>query len=403
MKIFPAIAVLVVTLAGARGEDWLDRLDESLTFASDDGAVRARLSGLLDIEAYQFSQPSPGFIFSEGHALVNPRLTLFFDAQLGPHWYLFAQSRLDRGFDPADANADLRLDEYAVRWTPWEDGRFNVQVGQFATVVGNWMHRHLSWDNPFMTGPLIYENMTPIYDAEIPATREAFLEGITEDKYEYNPVIWGPSYAPGLAVSGALGKFDYAFEWKNSSLSSRPETWRLDQLDLEHGTFSGRIGYRPNQAWTFGLSASQGAYYLDSVESELPAGRTMNDYKETVLGQDVSFAWHHWQLWAEVYEARFGVPNVGHADVMGCYLEAKYKFSPQFFGALRGNLQLYGDVPDVSGGTMPWGRDTWRIDAAATYRFTAHVQAKLQYSLEHESRSELSYSHLAALQFTVRF
>jgi hypothetical protein len=381
----------------------LDRLDEALTFSNADASVRARLSGLLDVEGYHFTQPAPGLIFSDDHNLLNPRLTLFFDAQLGPHIYFFAQSRLDRGFDPADAPADMRLDEYAVRWTPFDDGRFNVQIGKFGTVVGNWMQRHQSWDNPFINGPLIYENMNAIYDSEAPATAHQFLEGIVDAKYDYNPVLWGPSYATGIAISGALGKFDYAFELKNASLSSRPESWNLSDVDLDHPTVSGRIGYRPSQAWNFGLSASEGAYLLDTVEDLLPAGHGMNDYKEIVLGQDISFAWHHWQLWAEFYEARFQVPNVGNADTFSYYLEAKYKFTPQLFGALRWNQQLYDTISNGEGGSMKWGHDLWRVDASVGYRFTPHTQLKLQYSVEHEDHSARDLGHLIAAQFTVRF
>lgn len=398
-----SFAILALTSVGVRAEDWLDRVDDALTFANDDASVRARFSGLIDLEGYHFTQPAPGLILSDAHELFNPRLTLFLDAQLGPHVYFFAQGRLDHGFDPSDAATEVRLDEYAVRWTPWEDGRFNVQAGQFSSVVGNWSQRHLSWDNPFINGPLIYENVTAIYDSEVPLTRSAFLEGITESKYEYNPVIWGPSYASGIAISGRLGKLDYAFEWKNAPLSSRPESWTAKNVDFDHGTYSGRLGYRPSEAWNLGFSASEGSYFLDRVEEELPKGRGMNDYKEIVLGQDISFAWHHWQLWAEVYEARFQVPRVGDADTLGYYLEAKYKFTPQFFGAVRWNQQLFDEVADDHGDPMRWGHDLWRLDVAATYRFTAHTQLKLQYSIEHEDDGARQFGHLLAAQFTVRF
>ena len=52
------------------------------------------------------------------------------------------QARADRRFDPADRHVEARLDEYAVRFTPWRDSRLNLQVGKFATVVGSWALRH---------------------------------------------------------------------------------------------------------------------------------------------------------------------------------------------------------------------------------------------------------------------
>src|SRR5947209_5151178 len=142
-------------------EDLFDRLDTTLTFAAFQDNLRVKLSGTIDLEGYHFQQPAPALIDSKIDNLFNPRLTLFFDAQFGSQIYLFAQSRLDRGFDPSNHGAAIRLDEYAVRVTPWKDGRFTLQIGKFATVVGNFVPRHLSWENPFVDAPLLYETVIP--------------------------------------------------------------------------------------------------------------------------------------------------------------------------------------------------------------------------------------------------
>ena len=66
------------------------------------------------------------------------------------HVYLFVQARVDRGFDPSDEEVQVRLDEYALRINPWEMSASDLQIGKFATVVGNLVPRHLSWENPFV-------------------------------------------------------------------------------------------------------------------------------------------------------------------------------------------------------------------------------------------------------------
>jgi len=395
--------LLACTVHAFEIDDFFDRLDNALTITAFDGNLRARLSGTIDTEFYNFQQPAPGLIDSEIDNLFNPRLTLFLDAQLGSQIYFFAQSRLDRGFDPSDRGAQVRLDEYALRFTPWDDGRFNLQAGKFATVVGNWVPRHLSWENPFINAPLVYDNITPISDKIAPASPLDFVHRFDNGKYEFNPVIWGPSYASGISISGRLGRFDYAAEMKNASLSSRPESWNVTETGFDHPTFSGRIGFRPNQIWNFGLSASDGPYFRPEAEQTLPPGRSIGDYREFVLGQDALFAWHHLQLWAEFYEARFEVPRVGDADTFAYYFEAKYKFTPQLFGALRWNQQLFSNIPDGAGGQVRWSQDLWRIDAAAGYRFTSHTQLKLQYSFQRETTGPHDDNHLIAAQLTVRF
>jgi hypothetical protein len=399
-----SLCVFACTACAFDVDDFLDRLDTALSISAFHDNLRVRLSGTLDLEIYNFEQPAPGLIDSNIDTLFNPRLTLFLDAQIGSQIYFFAQSRLDRGFDPSDHGAEVRLDEYALRVTPWQDGRFTIQIGKFATVVGNWVPRHLSWDNPFINGPLVYENVTAIQDKYAPYSALDFISRpYYYGKYSFNPLIWGPSYASGISVSGQLGKFDYAVEMKNASLSSRPESWYVTENGFENPTFSGRFGFRPNEAWNFGLSASEGPYFRREAEPTLPPGRDIDDYREFVLGQDVSFAWRHLQVWAEFYEARFEVPRVGNADTFAYYIEAKYKFTPQLFGAIRWNQQLFNTISDGFGHNVNWSPDLGRIDIAAAYRFTPHTQLKLQYGFQHETSSPGDDNHLFAAQFTIRF
>jgi hypothetical protein len=402
MKTLTAVLLWLVAMpmpARALVDEALDRASEALSFSAFDDQYRVRLSGTLDLEGYYFADVPPGLIDTARDTLLNPRLTLFLDAQLTSRVYAFAQARVDRGFDPSDGGAEVRLDEYALRITPWDDGRLGIQAGKFATIVGNWMGRHLSWDNPFITAPGPYGNLTPASDLEVPSSARDFGGSIpVHQRYEHLPIIWGPSYATGVSVAGRLGKFDYAAEVKNASLSSRPEAWDATERCFAHPTISGRVGWRPGQPWNFGLSASGGAYLDRETEPLLPRGHNRGDYGELVLGQDVSFAWHHVQLWAEFYEARFEVPRAGDAGTFAYYVEAKYKFLPQLFGALRWNQQLFADVPGAEG-----GRDLWRIDAALGYRPAAHTQLKLQYSLEHETASARDLAHTVAAQLTVRF
>lgn len=413
MKAPLVLCLFAVAVTGTRGaDDLLDRVDEALTFSVRHDQVRARVSGLVDLEAYGFQDPPPGLLHADGGSLVSPRLTLFLDAQLGPRVYAFAQTRVDRGFDPGEGAAEWRLDEYAVRFTPRADARFNLQVGKFGTVVGNWVARHHSWGNPFITAPLPYENPTGIFDASAADSAAALLRWARpgpalagRDDYfsQYRlPILWGPSYATGAAVSGVLGRFDYAVELKNASLSSRPDEWDLSRRQWQHPTVSARVGFRPDESWTFGVSASSGSYLTDEARPTLAAGYGLEAYRQRVWGQDVAFAWHHFQFWAEVFEAAFEVPHVGHADTVAYYLEAKYKFTPQFSGAVRWNQQLYGDIP-AGAGSVRWGRDTWRIDVAPSYRFTPHVALKLQYSLQFGAIGPRDYARLTAVQFVTRF
>jgi len=404
---------IVVAVSASYGQDVLDRVAEKLTVANRAGTIAARVSGTLDTEAYFFAHPAPGLIYAPGHALFNPRLSLFVDAQLGPRVYAFGQARVDRGFDPAEAHVRMRLDEYAVRLAAREDGRLSIQVGQFATVVGRWASRHGSWENAFVTAPLAYGNLTGIWDSTAVRSTEVLLSWAHlrpsasapdeySDKHLRVPIIWGPSYTTGAAVFGAIGKFDYAAELKNAALSSRPESWNLDRHAWKRPTVSARFGYRPSLRWTLGWSASTGTY-LHPTAVAIPAGYGLGDYRQTVLMQDIGFAWRHWQVWAEFAHAHFEIPRVGLADTSTGFIEAKYKVTPRFTGAIRLNRQTFGELTDSRGRRVAWGRDLWQVDVAPAFRFTEHLQAKLQYSFQRAEATARRTTHTLATQLTVRF
>jgi hypothetical protein len=394
-------------------EDFFDRVESALSLSAAEQQVRLRFSGTLDLEGYAFQTPAPMLLRTSGDSLFVPRLTVFLDGQLGRHVYLFAQARADRGFDPGRDSLRPRLDEYALRYTPWLDGRLSVQVGKFATVVGNWAGRHGSWVNPFITAPLPYEHLTGMWDNEAVRSSTVLLQwahvrpglpaavAATEKRLRV-PLLWGPSYTLGASVSGEVRRFQYAFEVKNASLSSRPRTWHHWDDYHEHPTVSGRVGYRPSPMWDFGVSASGGTYLRPFAGRTLAPGYGLGDYRQLMVGQDVSFAWRHLQVWTEIYAARFEIPTVADAETVAYYIEGKYKFSPRFSGALRWNEQLFATIPERQGATA-WGHDVWRVDVAPAYRFTPHVQLKLQYSLQHGDSGGRDFTRTVAAQLTVRF
>ena len=400
-------AVVLSVLATApvsTSTEFLDQLNQALSIRDRQIDFQLQISGLVDLETYFIDQRPPALIDAGKGFLFNPRLSIFVDAQWTRQLYFFGQVRVDRGFDPTDRGAKMRLDEYLLRYTPGDKQWVNFQVGKFATMIGNWVPRHDSWQNPFINAPLPYENLTSIWDIAAPDSATTLATWAESEKSYRMPIIWGPSYTSGLAVFGQIGKFEYAGELKNESLSSRPESWDATRIGFEHPTFSGRLGFRLNPTWNFGVSASSGAYLLPIAGPSLPPGKDIGDYRELLLGQDISFEWHHWQIWAEAFETRFEVPQIGNADSIAYYVEAKYKITPQLFGALRWNQQLFGTIRDDNGGSIPWSYDISRVDAALGYRFTNYLQIKLQYSFSHQQHAELQEGEqLVGAQLTLKF
>lgn len=153
----------------------------------------------------------------------------------------------------------------------------------------------------------------------------------------------------------------------------------------------------------FGLSASDGPYLRRETAPVLPLGRGIDDYRETVLGQDASFAWHHLQIWTEAYEARFEVPRLGDVNTLGYFIEVKCKFAPQLFGAVRWNQQFFSGTGGGNRAQRVFGNDLIRAEASLAYRFTPRNQLKVQYTFEQEQSGARVDRQFFAGQFTVRF
>jgi hypothetical protein len=412
------IAGLLAMACAARADDWLDQLDESMRVSFFKGTITANVSGLMDMEGYYTEQPNLGLISNGGSFLFNPRLTIYLDVQITPAIYISAEARVDRGFDPSNENLEARFDEYAISYKPLSYVPVSIQAGKFASVVGTYSERYDSWDNPFINAPLPYENLTSVNDKMAPASPEYFVDWrhAGADSYNQLPIMWGPSYASGFALFAEVGEtIDLSAEVKNASISSRPESWDFDSNFLRYPTWSGHADWKPSPTWQFGVSGSVGPYLQpgttveasdDDEGASFPKGKGIGDYDQETIAEDVTYAWRHWQIWAEFFETRFEVPNVGDADTFAYYLEAKYKFTPQLFAALRWNQQLFSKVPsdDNDPGEMDqWGNDIWRIDAAVTYRWTPRIQTKLQYSFTDQSNGLREDEHLVAGQFTVKY
>ena len=387
-----------------QGQQWLDELDDKLSLQSKNGLFQVDLTGLWDLEGYYVDQRPPGLLY-EDESFLNYRLTFFLDAQLGRHFFVFVQARLDRGFDPGETDFEARADEYLLRWTPWDDSRLNLQFGKFATVVGSWVQRHDSWQNPLITAPLPYENLTPVSYEDIPTSPADFLarRNVPDMKNSWVPIIWGPAYTTGWSIFGTIGKFDYAFDLKNAAISSNPGEWELNSSLWRYPTVSGRLGFRPTAAWNHGVSFSVGPYLSTEASDELPPGKTISDYYQFTFDYDVGYARQRWQWWGEVFLSRFEVPNVGNADLISYYLEAKYKITSGLYAAARWNQELFGKVNNGVGGEETWGNDMYRIDLALGYRFTRHLQGKLQYSFGHRNAALQQGEQLVAAQVTLKF
>jgi hypothetical protein len=385
----------------------IERLKEFHCLASADGSFRLNTDLWLTQDFMVFDRPPPSLVRTGEWQTYWPQLNGLMAMEFGEHLSLVALGQVYRGFDPVDQSLSANLSEYFAVIQPFDSRALVLKGGTFATCFGQWVNRHFSFQNPLINAPLMYEGMTGVSDGSgnVSATpsRAAFLNrrNLVQNVPAWLPIVWGPSYTSGGQVGGTAGAFDYAVELKNASLSSRPSEWQFWQKDFADPTVTGRVGWRPDAAWTFGVSGSGGSF----IAADPLTTRSMNawDSTQTVVGADVSWAHGPLQVWSEFAFSRWRIPGLEPADAYSYFVEAKWKFAQQLWLAGRWNQQFYGDYGAVGGGTTSWGDDTWRIDACLGWKLDRFVQLKAQYTYTGQVGFDQQSPSTFALQLVVEF
>jgi hypothetical protein len=162
---------------------------------------------------------------------------------------------------------------------------------------------------------------------------------------------------------------------------------------------TGHLRWRPDPAWTLGLSWSDGAYLQDAAEALLPAGRQVDDYSQTTAGLDLAYQHRDLQIWSELAYSRFEVPAVGEVSVTSGFVEVRYKVAPRWWLAGRWNQSWFEEVAGPAGtGADPgedisWDRDLHAADVGIGYRHTAHLQGKLEYRWVDQQGTDVNGRH----------
>lgn len=410
-------------LAGFGAQDdskgFLGLHEADMSIGPADGSWSLLISGILDFEHYEFQEDPPGLLFykkDDGYT-SNPRGTLFFDLNVGERLFAFMQARGDRGFDPNYMGMmdiyHMRIDELFVRYTfhQGEDSSADVQVGKFATPLGNFVPRHDSMKNPFVRAPIAYDHVTTIGDNAIgPKTplpsNQALINrrDIDDLKDRWVTPIWGPVYHHGIMVFGALGKFDARVAWVNAAPSERPLEWDKQRLDFDVYNFSGRIGWNPFIGLRAGLNFSHGPYLSERVED---VGTDQDRFDQTLLGLDLEYSIGHLQLFAEIWWSRWEVPNVTDDPVaITWYIEGRYKLSgilPGLYVCARVGQIFASEIDRPSGGDATWERTSWRAELGAGWFFYVNLLLKAQYEVNHTNGPNDPRDNMASFSLSLSF
>ena len=381
-------------------------------------SVTLTISGLLDFEHYEFEEDAPGLLFykrDDGYR-SNPRLSVFLDLQVEERIYFFLQARGDRGFDPNYMDMmdvyQARIDELFGRYTFFQDddATLALQVGKFATPLGNFVPRHDSMHNPFVRAPLPYDHVTTVGDGAIsggaPPNNQAFINrrDIDDLKHRWVTMLWGPVYHSGAMLFGTLGRFDARVAFVNAAPGERPLEWDRERLDFATFNVSARVGWNPFLGFRAGLNFSVGPYLSERFPS---ATVEVENFDQTLVGLDLEYGIGHLTMFAELWRSEWEVPGVtDDVEAFAWTVEAKYKLSdlvPGLYVAARLGQIFANDIANATGHETPWERTSFRAEFGVGWFVYVNLLVKAQYELNHTNGPNDPDDDMASFSLSLSF
>lgn len=331
------------------------------------------------------------------------RMRLFAEGPVAEQLDVFAQLMLQE---------DLGVTVYGAyaMWTPVADRDLHVIGGKIPWRIGTYAERTYAQKNPLIGTPLLYHYHTALRSDRLVPGPEALADAAGTGQYGpvYDasgrgyrgmPIIYDRCWDAGVMATGSLRPVEFSAGFVNGAPgASNPGN------DRNNGrSWLGRFGLQPWPGVRVGASYSRGPWMPDAFQPQLPAGRTVNGYAQTVVMADAEWLFSTVELRGEGAWNEWETPTAGDVDVRGGYLEAKLGLPSGAFAAARWGVLKFGDVIDSTGAARPWDHDVARIETGLGYRIQRGAILKAVYQQTRFLRAVDRRESLYALQLALAF
>jgi hypothetical protein len=270
-----------------------------------------------------------------------------------------------------------------------------MQAGKLPTVFGTFGERAASTEAGLIGKPLLFHYHTSVRSGIVPTGPDFFFTpGLRGNGYKPIsvdgnfsfvglPMVYDACWDTGLEFFGMQQGFQFSAAATNGTVS-RP-AGQVENYNDGYG-FVGRMGYLVTEGALFGLrvgvSGSYGPYLSADVvdDPNFPADTSAEDYANSSLGMDMSYARGAWQLQGEVGHLAYQVPNIEPTlTATSGYVELTRDFGPQWSASIRPEAVVFSDLTSSTGVTETWDYDIWRVEAGINYRFLPGTRLRLAY------------------------
>lgn len=385
-----------------------------VSYTQPSGFIQATLGARFDATFFAPHGARPWLIHDTA-SFIAPRASVFGEGFIGSAGYLFAELRVDRGELPATTPLELRIEQLFARISAGHV--LSLQAGKFVSPFGSYAQRHGTDSDPFIRPPLAYEWPTMNTPGVVGDDTNDFLDWKFEPA-KFRPIgvppIWAVPYQVGVMTFGTVQKASYRLAVMNSAPSSIPPEWdRIADL-WRRPSFVASVSYNATPALHAGASYDHGPFMRRQLAfGAYPAGKTGDDYDQTIFGIDAGYARDHVEVRGEFFVDRWEVPHVTKRALdYSYYIETKAKLSPGFFVAgrlaqIRFNEMTRTAVRGTPNVPAPPTEEGWdfpvtRIQLGTGYQInqTLSLRGEYQWTVQHAATTDVR-SRMLSLQFRI--
>jgi hypothetical protein len=300
------------------------------------------------------------------------------------------------------------------------DPRIGVRAGLIPMVVGSWQDRAYPSRQPLIGEPVPFQYLLSLRIDSIPRTTDELVDhrargggafGLAVPGKEMHvTVAYEQCWDTGVAVFGTSGRLGYQVAAMEGTPGSPVTRMRLPSRgqprdDRKGASIEGRLTYRLTDAVRIGVSAARGSYLRASVQSVLPAGASIEDYRQELAGADLRIRKGRVEAHGDYLFSRYRSPFVPEAlDAHGYSGEASLELTPGLRAAVRFSGLAFSDVRDSRGRTVAWEAPVARLEAGAVWRFYEdHVAVKAAYQRTEVKAEPRRVEDLGALQLSFHY
>ncbi len=340
--------------------------------AAAQAATDVRVRGLLDLGLISSLEARELNRLTFGDSNFDPyRLRLFLDAKLAPGFEVHVQSLFHEGLGP------LRADGAYALWTPWPARDLSLEAGKIPWPIGTYAPRTYSDRNWLIGTPLMYHYRTALEWDVLSLTPDALVAkaglGQLRPASYFLPLIDERWWDTGAVCLGSFAPLEFS-----AGVVQGSPSWPAPGIDNTPGqTVLGRVGLVPLAGVRIGVSAADGSWMPVTSAPALPAGRTLQDYRETTLMADAELARGPFEVRGEAVRRRWATLLTGDLDVESGYAEARLSFGCGAWLAVRGEAMRFSGVTTTAAVTRPWDDGVDRWEGVIGYRVTREVRLKL--------------------------